>query len=844
MTRSAPHRRNDNNATRKEGVTRGPIHVGNASKRSIQDAVIANVLLELKQYEGPTGRLKYGTFTPVFKKWKEECKWLRADMIHSRRKREKTPQAKSNDLDKTETGCSEIEDVSADQDVNRFVTEFGNQTNQTESVEDFHLDENEFDQYLSELNNLQLIGLEDNQPSKQNGRPIGSTDEDKRVQKERRVALIDDISVRYFNRENRTTKLSTIISTCKEEHDLPHEHVPLGTIRSRSSRGKLTAPHPGSKPPLHELEPTLVQLIKHCARFGVSIRQADIIRMAEEMMHNKPIGQTLVDFQLIHVNVIRKEYERTGIRPEPKLGYAWLNKFLKRYPEVKSSYGGNVKHYRHSWTNYSVMKDNYELTYQQWHEWGLVSKLDRPQWQDKEGNEVDEHDPACFGCPVEYQLDHPDWIFTFDETGDNTNQSDNKVNRAAKVVTARDGPRPAAPVSTADCHFTAFGATSLEGKVLCGGLYIKKGSKSADGKPQATQLNYNEEHGADYTAPWVGETTDAAIPLTAKQIADNTGPNKRWPGAISFEYFGKHIPSYVRGSSGGGVTAELLVGFLKHIDARNVFDRKKFNINPTLLVDGHDSRLHPLVICYINNLHEDGTVDPLADHMWNMSLGVPHATGYWQVGDATQQNGQFKHYSNKIKNRLCTRMLVNLKPYDIVPIYNYAFVRSFGDVDGTKIACAERGWNPLNMGALTHPDISATNIESEEEEDDTLDPFSQQSQLSGISQLIQRSAASHIEHKKLSRADLVVISQSTNVYKGFNLTGDITSQVFDKCQEQHSRLAGQRSALKKSRDEQHRIGLSQINIVGKISSGALNKEGVISPNHPGAILLLLLLVIL
>jgi hypothetical protein len=217
MTRSARHRRNDNTATRKEGVTRGPIHVGNASKRSIQDAVITNVLLELKQYEGPTGRLKYGTFTPVFKKWKEECKWLRADMIHSRRKREKTPQAKSNNLDKTETGCSEIEDVSADQDVNRFVTEFGNQT---ESVDDFHLDENEFDHYLSELNNLQLIGLEENQPSKQNGRPIGSTDEEKRVQKERRVALIDDISVRYFNREHLTTKLSTIISTCVKKNTI------------------------------------------------------------------------------------------------------------------------------------------------------------------------------------------------------------------------------------------------------------------------------------------------------------------------------------------------------------------------------------------------------------------------------------------------------------------------------------------------------------------------------------------------------------------------------------------------------------------------------------------------
>jgi hypothetical protein len=196
MTKSARHRRNDNNATRKEGVTRGPIHVGNANKRSIQDAVITNILLELKHCKEPTGRLEYGTFKPIFKKWKEECKWFREDMIHSRRKREKRPQANATrtnrnkrpqatatDLNDVETSSTEIEDLSADQDVNQFVTEF---RNQIESIDDdFHLDENEFNRYLTQLNNLQLLGMEDNQPSNQTGRPIGSTDEEKRVQKER-----------------------------------------------------------------------------------------------------------------------------------------------------------------------------------------------------------------------------------------------------------------------------------------------------------------------------------------------------------------------------------------------------------------------------------------------------------------------------------------------------------------------------------------------------------------------------------------------------------------------------------------------------------------------------------
>jgi hypothetical protein len=372
-------------------------------------------------------------------------------MIHGRRKREKNPQPKDNKLNGTE-------DSSADQDVNQFATEFGDQI---ESIDDFQLDEDKFDLYLTEFNNMQLNGMGDTHLMKQTGRglPSGSSDEEKRLLKERRVALVNNISVRYSNRKHNNTKLSSIIPTCKEEHNLLDEHVPVDTIRARVSRGNLTATHPGTSPPLKELEPTLVQLIKHCSRFDVAIRQIDIIQIAEEMIYNKPIGQTLVNFQLRHVHAIKKEYEITGIRPEPKLGYAWLKNFQNRYPEIKSSYSNNIKHYCSSWTNYSIMKDNYELTYKQWQEWGLVSKLDKPQWQDKDGNEVDQHNPSCFGCPVEYRVDHPDWTFTFDETGDNTNQSANKVNRATKVVTARDGPKAAAPVSTADCHFTTFGAT-------------------------------------------------------------------------------------------------------------------------------------------------------------------------------------------------------------------------------------------------------------------------------------------------------------------------------------------------------------------------------------------------
>lgn len=51
-----------------------------------------------------------------------------------------------------------------------------------------------------------------------------------------------------------------------------------------------------------------------------------------------------------------------------------------------------------------------------------------------------------------------------------------------------------------------------------------------------------------------------------------------------------------------------------------------------IILDGHESRLGLPFLRYIIN----------EDHKWFVSLVVPFATSYWQVGDSAEQNGMFK----------------------------------------------------------------------------------------------------------------------------------------------------------------------------------------------------------
>lgn len=112
---------------------------------------------------------------------------------------------------------------------------------------------------------------------------------------------------------------------------------------------------------------------------------------------------------------------------------------------------------------------------------------------------------------------------------------------------------------------------------------------------------------------------------------ENYGPGKYFPGGPCCQHNGKKIPCASFVSESGGITADILVKVLKIMDDLNLFPRVNGSM-PFLLVDGHQSRLDPVFLEYINN----------AGHRWKVCLGVPYATTLWQVGDSSQQNGSFK----------------------------------------------------------------------------------------------------------------------------------------------------------------------------------------------------------
>jgi hypothetical protein len=83
---------------------------------------------------------------------------------------------------------------------------------------------------------------------------------------------------------------------------------------------------------------------------------------------------------------------------------------------------------------------------------------------------------------------------------------------------------------------------------------------------------------------------------------------------------GKEVPcSYHHISRSGGITGDILVSILEKLDALEVYSREEDQPIPMIILDGHESRLDPSFIAYIN--------DP-SHTRWVICLGVPYATVY------------------------------------------------------------------------------------------------------------------------------------------------------------------------------------------------------------------------
>ena len=95
---------------------------------------------------------------------------------------------------------------------------------------------------------------------------------------------------------------------------------------------------------------------------------------------------------------------------------------------------------------------------------------------------------------------------------------------------------------------------------------------------------------------------------------------------------GKDMECLTYGSESGGITGEILVDVLTYFNSINLFPQNPGGPIPMLVIGGHQSRLDPMFIHYINDKR----------HKWKVCFGVSYATVLWQVGDASKQNGKFK----------------------------------------------------------------------------------------------------------------------------------------------------------------------------------------------------------
>ena len=125
---------------------------------------------------------------------------------------------------------------------------------------------------------------------------------------------------------------------------------------------------------------------------------------------------------------------------------------------------------------------------------------------------------------------------------------------------------------------------------------------------------------------------------------------------------------------------------------------------PFVLLDGHQSRFDLEFLEYINS----------KEHQWNVSIGVPYGTAFWQVADSTEQNGIFKMLLTQLKKELFRSRISNLQQRlhlirtDILPLVTKCWPMAFGNVKNNQKAIVERGWNPYNRELLLNPVIRAT----------------------------------------------------------------------------------------------------------------------------------------
>ena len=135
---------------------------------------------------------------------------------------------------------------------------------------------------------------------------------------------------------------------------------------------------------------------------------------------------------------------------------------------------------------------------------------------------------------------------------------------------------------------------------------------------------------------WIGQEDD---------VSNNVGEGRAMPQGPECIFRGKNVPCFCCNSENGSITGTLLKEMLEALDRLNIFDRSEAGLNPFILLDGHGSRFELDFLKYVNK----------KETKWEVCIGLPYGTSYWQVGDSSEQNGCFKMSLTRAKQELVTK---------------------------------------------------------------------------------------------------------------------------------------------------------------------------------------------
>jgi hypothetical protein len=368
-----------------------------------------------------------------------------------------------------------------------------------------------------------------------------------------------------------------------------------------------------------------------------------------------------------------------------QVGRSYWTGFMRRHGDrLVTKRGERFASNRNDWSKHAYIKQMYDVIYDEYVVANIARIRETPVYLDRSGNEVEEKDK--FGEATDLDIMHPDYILFGDETGCNTSQRKDGHQAGKKYVVPR-GTVPKTTCSTTDHRFTVLPITSASGHaVICVVIFQGK----------STDIPSHWVSGIDTRVEPVRES-DGSIKIDGEC---NFGEGKYFPGGPTCTYRGKTIPCATYITESGGISGEILVNILRTLDDLDVFPRVPGGPVPMLIIDGHESRLDPEFLTYIN--------DP--DHIWKVCLGVPYATNFWQVGDSAEQNGTFKTLWYREKDRVTKynsdrSMPLTINPWDVMPIMMRIFRHSYDRPVTNRNCTSDRGWCPANRKLLSHKEL-------------------------------------------------------------------------------------------------------------------------------------------